>query len=99
MNHHGIKCLDCKGTAPKVNIPAFTVMGMFGRCRGCLYAPECETCGAHSVADGADIKMMLCGGCRAMMQSVKIPNIDIPAPVPNTPKRPIRSVVARLARA
>jgi len=65
-----IKCSDCGGTAPKATIPSHTVIEGSGHCLSCLDAPECSACGAHAVADGADIQgdtLPLCKECRKLL--------------------------------
>lgn len=102
----GIKCGDCKKASPEVTIPDYTVIQGSGHCTTCLYAPECEACGAHSVADGVDIKgsgVKLCGKCRKLMNATIIqtstpqaaPKVAAPSRVTQAVK--VRKLLARMA--
>jgi hypothetical protein len=91
-----IKCSDCKRPASEVSIPAVSVYAGYGHCLACLAAPSCDACGAHTIADQADIKgeaVKLCKECRTLMGSV----IQAPAPAPSTTKPVIQTIKAARA--
>lgn len=90
MHTENVSCRDCGKQAPEVTIASYTIPpgSKYGHCATCLAAPECEGCGAHTVADKATIKGVLCGECRGNLTATVIPApVSQPAPVAAKVKR------------